>query len=135
MQTTNNTILITGGTSGIGYAFAVRFHELGNKVIICGRRADRLAQIGAKHPGMVTKVCDIAVAAERGSLAAWAVEHHPGLNILMNNAGIQLLTDLTKPVELDKVQSEVETNLIAPIHLGSLLMLAVRFSSIIRSGS
>jgi uncharacterized oxidoreductase len=120
MQTTGNTILITGGTSGIGLAFAEEFIRLGNKVIICGRRADRLEQIQQKHKDIVTRVCDVANTEDRENLATWAIENYPDVNVLINNAGVQLLTDLTKPVDLTRVRQEVETNFIAPIHLGSL---------------
>jgi uncharacterized oxidoreductase len=120
MNTKNNTILITGGTSGIGLAFAEEYLKRGNKVIICGRRAERLKQLKEKHPTLIIRECDIEVAVQREYLHNWIVENHPDTNILMNNAGIQLLADLTKPVELDRIYSEVETNLIAPIHLSSL---------------
>jgi uncharacterized oxidoreductase len=120
MNTQNNTILITGGTSGIGLAFAQEFLKRGNKVIICGRRADRLKQLKEQHPGLITRECDIEVAVQREYLHNWVIENHPDINVLMNNAGIQLIADLTKPVELDSIYSEVETNLIAPIHLASL---------------
>ena len=120
MNTKNNTILITGGTSGIGLAFAEEYLRHGNKVIICGRRTDRLKQLKESHPGLITRECDVEVAVQREYLHNWVVENHPDTNILMNNAGIQLLADLTKPVELDRVYSEVETNFIAPLHLASL---------------
>ena len=120
MNTRNNTILITGGTSGIGLAFAEEYLKRGNKVIICGRRSERLKQLKEKHQALITRECDIEVAVQREYLHNWIVENHPDTNILMNNAGIQLLVDLTKPVELDGIYSEVETNLIAPIHLASL---------------
>jgi uncharacterized oxidoreductase len=120
MQTTGNTIVITGGTSGIGLAFAEEFIRLGNKVIICGRRADRLEEIQTKHNDIVTRVCDVANTQDREDFAMWVIENYPDANMLMNNAGIQLLTDLTKPVDLARVRQEVETNFIAPIHLGSL---------------
>ena len=122
MNITGNTILITGGTSGIGLAFAEEFIKEGNQVIITGRRADRLEAIKKSLPGIVTKVSDVADAAQRTELAEWIKEHYPQTNILINNAGIQLLTDLTKPTDLARVQSEIETNFIAPIHLGSLFV-------------
>jgi uncharacterized oxidoreductase len=120
MRTTGNTILITGGTSGLGLAFAEQFYKDGNTVIICGRREDRLKAIAAKHPGIITRTCDISNEQQRTDLCSWTLQHYPALNILMNNAGIQIVTDLTKPVDLAAVRSEIETNLTAPIHLGAL---------------
>jgi uncharacterized oxidoreductase len=120
MKTTGNTILITGGTSGIGLAFAKEFVRSENKVIICGRRENRLTVIKEKFPGIVTRVCDITNTTEREALADWVLENYPDINMLINNAGIQLKTDLTHSVELDKVRTEVETNFIAPVHLASL---------------
>jgi uncharacterized oxidoreductase len=121
MQTKGNTILITGGTSGIGLAMAEEFHRLGSQVIICGRRESRMAEIAQKYPGMVTKTCDIADAGQREGLAEWTIKNYPALNVLINNAGIQLVTDLVKPVKMERIYAEIETNLIAPIHLTSLL--------------
>ncbi|MEJ7681171.1 MAG: SDR family NAD(P)-dependent oxidoreductase [Segetibacter sp.] len=120
MQTTGNTILITGGTSGIGLAFAEEFLRSRNKVIICGRRQNRLTEIAQKNPEIVTYVSDVADSKDREELAKQVISNYPDVNVLINNAGVQLLTDLTKPVDLDRVNSEVETNLIAPIHLSSL---------------
>ncbi|HEY6978446.1 MAG TPA: SDR family oxidoreductase, partial [Chitinophagaceae bacterium] len=115
-----NTILITGGTSGIGLAFAKEFVQLQNEVIICGRRENRLTAIKEKFPGIITRVCDIATAAEREALASWVLENYPGINMLINNAGIQLKIDLTNKIDIDQVRQEVETNFIAPVHLTSL---------------
>jgi uncharacterized oxidoreductase len=120
MQLSGNTILITGGTSGIGLAFAEAFLELGNKVIICGRREDRLYSIKEKHPQVATRLCDVADPDEREDLYKWILSNYADLNILINNAGVQYATDLTKPVDLAKVKNEVETNLVAPIHLCAL---------------
>ncbi|MEI8279353.1 MAG: SDR family NAD(P)-dependent oxidoreductase [Bacteroidota bacterium] len=121
MKTSGNTILITGATSGIGFAFAEEFVQSGNSVIICGRRDDRLKHIKQQYPSIITKVCDIAIEEERRELSTWVIKHYPALNMVINNAGIQLVTDLTKEVDLTRVRSEIETNLIAPIHLSSLL--------------
>lgn len=122
MKLTGNTILITGGTSGIGQAFAVELLHRGNTVIICGRRKERLDAMKVQYPAIITKECDVANAGEREEMASWVTTHYPALNIVMNNAGIQLPTDLTKPVDIAAVQEEITTNLVAPIHLGSLLV-------------
>ena len=120
MNTAGNTILITGGTSGIGLAFAEEFHRRGNTVIICGRRENRLKEIEQKYPGIITRAADIANSKDREELATWVISNYADVNVLINNAGVQLLTDLTKPVDLTRVNSEVETNFIAPVHLTSL---------------
>ena len=118
MQTKGNTVVITGGTSGIGLAFAKEFSRAGSKVIICGRRKDRLKQI--EDQGIVTRLCDVADTTERESFAKWVLQNYPETNVLINNAGLQLTADLTKPVNPDRIHEEVEINLVAPIHLSSL---------------
>ncbi len=138
MNTSNNTILITGGTSGIGLAFAEEFLKRGNKVIICGRRQERLAQIKAKYPEIITKECDVQQKEQREELYKWVEKNYPDTNILMNNAGVQLAVDITTPINLDKIYSEVETNFIAPVHLSSLFsgfLAAKKNASIINISS
>jgi uncharacterized oxidoreductase len=120
MQLDRNTVLITGGTSGIGWAFAERFMEAGSTVIVTGRREDRLQKIKEKYPTIITRSSDVANEKHREELANWVIKNHPETNILINNAGIQLLTDLKKPVDLNRVRQETETNFIAPVHLASL---------------
>jgi uncharacterized oxidoreductase len=120
MKLAGNTILITGGTSGIGLAFAEKLIEIGNTVIICGRREDRLTALKKKHPSMITHTSDVSKATDRQSLYEWVIQSYPAVNMLINNAGIQLVTDLTKPVNLNRVQGEIDINLVAPIHLSSL---------------
>ncbi len=120
MQISNNTILITGGTSGIGLAFAEGFMAAGSKVIICGRREERLNDLRENYPRLITRACDVSKAADREALADWVLQNHSELNILMNNAGVQLVLDMTKPVDLDRIQAEIETNVVAPVHLTSL---------------
>ncbi len=120
MNLSGNTILITGATSGIGLAFAEQFIHDGNTVIICGRRADRLTAISQKYPGIITRECDITSEHERADLFNWVTQNYPAVNVLINNAGIQLVTDLSRPVDTDMVRLEMETNFIAPAHLASL---------------
>jgi uncharacterized oxidoreductase len=120
MKLTGNTVLITGGTSGIGLALAEKLLELGNTVIICGRREERFSKIKERYPAIITRSSDVSDAAERQALYEWTIESYPAVNMLINNAGIQLVTDLTKPVNMDRINAEININLVAPIHLSSL---------------
>ena len=123
MKLSGNTILITGGGSGIGLAFAERFLQLGNQVIICGRREDVLAQAQAQHPGLITYVCDLSQETERLVLFEWATAHYPGINVLVNNAGIQHGINVLRADARDNwayYQQEIATNIEAPFHLSLL---------------
>lgn len=120
MNLTGNTVLITGGASGIGLAFAERFLAANNEVIVCGRREDKLLEIKEKRPQIHTRVCDVANEFERISLFEWAIEKFPSVNVLVNNAGIQRRVNLTETEDWRATQSEIAINFEAPIHLGRL---------------
>jgi len=120
MKLAGNTIVVTGGTSGIGRELVRRFHALGNRVVTCGRRRDRLEELRAELKGLLVFTCDVADEAQRKGFAEWVGANHPDVNVLINNAGIQLMTDLTRPVDLGRVRNEVETNFVAPLHFASL---------------
>lgn len=121
MQLTGNTILITGGGTGIGLALAEEFLKRDNRVIVCGRRATKLEEAKEKLPELETFVCDISKQEERQGLAEHIGKEFPKLNMLINNAGIQQEVNLADADEIDRIQQEVETNFIAPIHLSALL--------------
>jgi uncharacterized oxidoreductase len=82
-----NTIFITGGASGIGLGLCERLIKE-NTVIICGRKADRLAAVKERFPQVHTRVCDIAIEKERVSLFSWVIQEFPKVNFLINNAGL-----------------------------------------------
>lgn len=123
MKTSGNTVLITGGATGLGLGLAKAFKDAGNEVIICGRRENRLKEAVALVPGIHTFMCDVSSAEARTNLAGWASEHFPGLNILVNNAGVQKSLNLDDPADVNRRTSEeIEINLTAPIHLSSLFI-------------
>ena len=127
MNPTNNTILVTGGASGIGLALASRWLAAGNTVIVCGRRADKLREAQAQYPGLHTHVADVATAADRTALAAWATREFPALNVLVNNAGVQNYYSLTdETIAWETRRQELAINLDAPIHLSTLLLPHLR---------
>lgn len=121
MKKNDNTVLITGGATGIGFAIAKYYHQSGNTVIICGRRENRLAQAKNQLPGIFTFKSDIANADERKALFDYTFENFPKINILINNAGIQRDIDLTKGLdELIDGENEININFEAPIYLSAL---------------
>jgi uncharacterized oxidoreductase len=122
MILTGNTILITGGTSGIGLGFAKKFAELGNNIIICGRRKDRLKKISEINANVTGIQCDLSITNNREDLVKKVLKDYPSVNVLVNNAGIQLANDLTKPIDVSKIRQEIEINFVAPVHLSSLLV-------------
>jgi uncharacterized oxidoreductase len=117
MQMTGNTILITGGTSGIGLGLALRLHQTGNKVIIAGRRKKLLDDITAEHPGIDTLVLDVADPDSIARASETVAASHPGLNMLINNAGIMLKENLLDPASLPVAEDEVTINLLGTIRM------------------
>ena len=122
MQLTNNTIFITGGTSGIGRGLAEAFHKLGNLVIIGGRRKHLLDEVTRANPGMQAVELDIADPDSIRRAAATLVETWPTLNVLINNAGIMPFDDAAGTVDEDTMLSTVTTNLLGPIRMSSALL-------------
>lgn len=120
MKTTGNTVLITGGATGIGFSLAEEFVKAGNEVIICGRREDKLNEAKEKLPQIHTKVCDLSKEQERKSLFEWAISNFKNINMLVNNAGIQRMIDFKKgTAELFSGEDEIEINLKAYVHLSA----------------
>jgi uncharacterized oxidoreductase len=124
MKSSDNTILVTGGGSGIGRALAQKFHAAGNKVIIAGRDAAKLEAVAAASPGMAWMTFDVG---DAGSIEAFArdlVAAHPTLNVIVNNAGIMQAEDMKAalPASLATAEATIATNLLGPIRLTSALL-------------
>jgi len=127
MKVSGNTILITGGGSGIGCGLAETFHALGNQVIIAGRRQQALAKTAAANPGMKYLPLDIADPANIRSFAARIATGYPALNVLVNNAGIMREENLqAQPDDLADAEAIVATNLLGPIRLTAALFPLLR---------
>ena len=121
MRMTDNTMLVTGGGSGIGRALAHRFHDAGNRVIVAGRRRAALEETVAGRAGMTAAVLDIEDADAIRTFADRIAAAHPALNVLVNNAGIMRAEDLTGPRDLADAEATVVTNLLGPIRLTDAL--------------
>ncbi len=127
MQISGNTILITGGTSGIGRALAEALHSKGNKVIIAGRRQALLDEITGRSPGMVGVAVDLSDSAAIAEFANSVKRDFPELNVLINNAGIAGLEDYTADtIDLTRAYSTIQTNITGVVQLSAALLPVLR---------
>ena len=121
MQLTGNTLLVTGGGSGIGRGLAEAFHQRGNQVVIAGRRKDLLDEVTAANPGMRSAVLDIGHAEAIKRFAAEIERDFPALNGVIHNAGIARLEKLDAGETAD-AEAMIATNLLGPIRLNAALL-------------
>jgi uncharacterized oxidoreductase len=135
LHLSNNKILITGGATGIGLGLTERFLQENNTVIICGRRESVLQEISAKYPTVITRVCDLALEADRIALFEWIAAEHPDVNVLVNNAGIQNWMNVTDEDFYTKASEEIEINITAPVHLTNLFLQLKKHDTIINVSS
>jgi len=121
MKITGNTILITGGGSGIGRGLAEAFHAKGNQVVIAGRRKNLLDETVAANPGMKAAVLDIENSETLRTFAEKLKKDFPTLNVVIHNAGIMKPESL-KDAAVADAEAMVTTNLLGPIRLNAALL-------------
>jgi uncharacterized oxidoreductase len=126
MKMTDNTILITGGGSGIGRGLAEAFHHLGNQVIITGRTQKSLDETCAANPGMKSLTVDVSDPKSIQSFAGKVTKDYPSLNVLINNAGIMQPENLLEKPDASVAEAIVTTNLLGPIRLTAALLPPLR---------
>ena len=110
MKPSGHTVLITGGATGIGFAIAKKFHAAGNRIVIVGRREDKLAAAAAVLPGVRTCVADVSSAVDRERL----VSAYADISILVNNAGIQNIVPILESSPHD-IEHEIDVNFLSPV--------------------
>jgi uncharacterized oxidoreductase len=124
MQMTGNTVLVTGGGTGIGRGLAESLHRLGNQVVIAGRRLEPLEAVAEANPGMQILSLDQGDPADIRRFATGLTDRYPDLNVVINNAGIQRVEDLTAsgPGAADQT---IAINLLGPIRLTAALLASL----------
>jgi len=122
MKTSGNTILLTGGGSGIGRELAQRFHDLGNTVIVAGRTLASLEETISGRANMHALTVDMTDAAAVEAFAEQAIARFPAINVLFNNAGIMAREDVTTTGDTSIAEQTIVTNVLGPIRLTNALM-------------
>jgi uncharacterized oxidoreductase len=122
MKLRNNTVLITGGSSGIGLELGKVLIQKGNKVIICGKSEEKLAAAKNLLPQLITYQCDLSDSQLCTEFVRKIAENHPDLNMLINNAAMVNKIDFfSNDNAIELAENEYQTNLLAPIRLIKLL--------------
>ena len=123
MKTNGNTILITGGSAGIGFELAKQFSQLGNKVVITGRNEEKLKQAAAQLENVFPIPGDVTNQESSDQLVAKIKEQHPELNMVINNAGYAAVYQLDAAAEAKlKASREMETNYLSIVDLTEKLL-------------
>lgn len=123
MLNTPKTILLTGGTSGIGLALLTQLHSQGHKLLVVARNQTRLSQLQDKYEGVTAYECDLSSRRKIESLATTISEKHTDLGIIINNAGIQYTpTVLDDDFSFDSIEYETAVNFLSPVWLSTLLL-------------
>ena len=122
MKLTGNTILITGGGSGIGRGLAEALHKLGNEVIISGRRRAPLEETIQANPGMQGVELNVADPKSIAAVTSRLVQDFPKLNVLINNAGMMKMDDVAGAVDDEALVSTLTTNVMGPIRMTAALI-------------
>lgn len=127
MKIAGNTILVTGGTSGIGRGLAEALHAKGNTVIIAGRRQNLLDEVAGRNPGMVGMAVDVSDPAAVDRFAEEVRTRFPELNVLINNAGIARREDyLAETVDTEIPTGTIQTNITSVVQLTAALLPTLR---------
>ncbi|MBW2294242.1 MAG: SDR family NAD(P)-dependent oxidoreductase [Deltaproteobacteria bacterium] len=128
MKLSGNTILITGGGTGIGLGLAGAFAERGNQVVICGRRQEKLDEACRRVPGLRAHRCDVSDAADRQRLFDAIADDGLAINVLINNAACMRPYDFARPdaLDVDGLHRDITTNLVAPIEMIRLFLPRLR---------
>lgn len=121
MQLTGNTVLVTGGGTGIGRGLAEALHRLGNTVVIAGRRREPLQAVAKDNPGIQVLSLDQGDPADIRRFATELTDHYPDLSVVINNAGVQRVEDLTTTGP-SVAELTVAINLLGPIRVTAALL-------------
>src|ERR1700688_3612155 len=122
MKLTGNTIFITGGGSGIGRGLAEALHKRGNQVIIAGRRKGHFTEVAGATPGMQWVELDIEDPASIAAIAGRLIAEYPKLNVLINNAGVMHIDDVSAATEEKLLVTPLPTNVMGPIRMTGALI-------------